>query len=237
MSPRVSPAVLSGRLRECDRQFPRPGSNPLPPAETVPWREFCDPEQPWLAGCIEEWQRRGGFRHHRAGVVLVAFRYGWLVCCATVPEYHLGGAPARLDTMSVGLGTSGNLARVIPTGETVAATARSWWQQVRSVFEPLCAGLHALGGPSPDNHQYWGNAVGLMGAVLWRMHRVGLPGDVLSTAHELRAATEAEGLLRLGDTARPWIRRTTCCQWWRSGANYCAECVLWDSAERTRERG
>ncbi|TDD35902.1 hypothetical protein [Saccharopolyspora elongata] len=39
-----SPAVLLGRLRECDRLLPRPGTIRSPTLPTVPWAEFCDPK-------------------------------------------------------------------------------------------------------------------------------------------------------------------------------------------------
>ncbi|MET1071197.1 MAG: (2Fe-2S)-binding protein [Umezawaea sp.] len=33
--------------------------------------------------------------------------------------------------------------------------------------------------------------------------------------------------------AAEWrARRRTCCQWWRAGGGYCAECVLLDSPSR-----
>lgn len=228
----VTPAVLRGRLRECDRQFPRPGSNPYPPPTTVPWREFCDPNQPWLARCVEEWQQRGDFQHRRGALVLVAFRVGWLLNCASVPEMHLGGVVPQLDEMRAGIGERGQLTTLLPTQEAALGAPEDWWHQLHNAFVPLCTGLHELGGPVPNSHQYWGNLVGLLGAVLWRMHQAGLPGNTLETAHRLRAATGAEQLLQLDGQANPWMRRTTCCQWWRSGANYCVECVLWDSHSR-----
>ncbi|GAA4887646.1 hypothetical protein [Saccharopolyspora cebuensis] len=234
--PEVSAAVLRGRLRECDRLLPRPGSVPPGDRPVVPWAEFCDPAGPWLRGCAEEWQRRGGFRHHRAGLVLVAFRFGWLACCATVPEYHLGAPVPALSGLRVVVGPDGRLSALVPGDEHVAAPEpASWWRSVAAAFRPLAGALHALGGPRPGSHEYWGNPVGGLGTVLWRLQRAGMPGDAQATARALRAATGRAELLDLDADREPWVRRRTCCQWWRrEGGGWCAECVLWDSAARQR---
>ncbi|MEV6230490.1 hypothetical protein AB0L88_21785 [Saccharopolyspora shandongensis] len=228
-----SPAVLLGRLRECDRLLPRPGTIRSPTLPTVPWAEFCDPAGPWLARCVEEWQERGEFRHRRAGIVLVAFRFGWLACCATVPEYHLGAPLPALDGLRVAITTEGRLSGLRPTGELEQSSPQLWWDQLRRAFEPLTEGLHALGGPTPESPEYWGSPVGSIGTVLWRLQRSGLPGDAIATARELRAATGRERLLDIAPERDPWPRRTTCCQWWRKpGSGYCEECVLWNSPNR-----
>ncbi|GAA2801370.1 hypothetical protein GCM10010470_40530 [Saccharopolyspora taberi] len=222
--------MLRGRLRECDRLLPRPGTTPLnPPA--IAWEEFCDPDRPWLSGCVEEWQRRGGFRHRRAGIVLVAFRFGWLACCATVPEHHLGAPVPSLSGLRVVVNDEGRLTTLRPTGRAPGG-ADQWWRQLREAFEPLTEALHALGGPRPDSHEYWGNPVGLIGPVLWRLQQAGIPGDAPATARELRAATSRPELLDIDERLRPWARRRTCCQYWRGTGGYCDECVLWNSASR-----
>lgn len=230
----TSSAVLHARVRECDRLLPRPGSVPSSTLPTVPWREFCDPDGPWLRRCVEEWQQRGGFRHRRAGIVLVAFRFGWLACCATVPECHLGAPVPALDELRVAVTDEGRLSGLRPTAEPLESPSpQQWWRQVEAAFVPLTEGLHALGGPAPDSHEYWGNPVGLLGAVLWRLDCAGLPGDAVATARALRAATGREHLLDIDERRVPWARRSTCCQWWRAnGTGYCSECVLWNSAAR-----
>ncbi|MGW3467812.1 (2Fe-2S)-binding protein [Saccharopolyspora sp. NPDC000995] len=230
-----SRAVLLGRLRECDRILPRPGTIRSPSIPTVPWDDFCDPAGPWLACCVAEWQERGGFRHHRAGVVLVAFRFGWLACCATVPEYHLGVPLPSLAGLRVAVTAEGRLSGLRPTGDQLGESSpQQWWAQLCRAFEPLTRALHALGGPAPESQEYWGNPVGSLGTVLWRLQRCGLPGDAMATARELRAATGREHLLDIDPERDPWTRRTTCCQWWRNpGSGYCEECVLWNSRSRS----
>ncbi|WP_328795848.1 hypothetical protein [Halosaccharopolyspora lacisalsi] len=230
--------MLSGRLRECDRLLPRPGSVPAERAEpTVSWPEFCDPDGPWLSRCAEEWQERGEFRHHRAGLVLVAFRFGWLAACATVPEHHFGAALPSLEGLRVSVDDGGRLAGLRLTGEAVEApiSERRWWEEVSAAFAPLTEALHALGGPKPGSHEYWGNPVGLVGTVLGRLERAGMPGNVMESARRLSAATGRPELLRIDpELSGTWARRRTCCQWWRrTGGGYCAECVLHDSP-RTR---
>ncbi|RKT82265.1 hypothetical protein SAMN05421805_111183 [Saccharopolyspora antimicrobica] len=226
-----SPAVLAGRVRECDRLLPRPGTVPVSGLPTTPWAEFCDPAGPWLPRCVEEWQERGGFRHRRAGLVLVAFRFGWLAACATVPEFHLGAPVPSLRDLRVAITAEGRLSALRPaTSQPV--TAQQWWQDLAEAFEPLTEALHALGGPPPESHEYWGNPVGSVGTVLWHLQRAGLPGDAIATARELLGATNREHLLDIAPDRDPWPRRTTCCQWWRAGGGYCDECVLWNSASR-----
>ncbi|MDA3625325.1 hypothetical protein [Saccharopolyspora oryzae] len=227
-----SPAVLSGRLRECDRLLPRPRTVPSSSLPTVPWAEFCDPAGPWLSRCAAEWQERGGFRHQRAGIVLVAFRFGWLACCATVPEHYLGAAVPSLRDLHVAVTAEGRLSALRPSGAEAGRTPQEWWRDLAEAFEPLTEALHALGGPCPESHEYWGNPVGSVGTVLWRLQRAGMPGDAIATARELLAATGREHLLDITPTRNPWPRRTTCCQWWRAGGGYCDECVLWNSASR-----
>ena len=244
MSEPASTAVLNGRLRECDRLLPRPQSIPgdrRPPDEsTVTWEEFCDPDRPWLSRCVEEWQERGGFRHHRAATVLVAFRFGWLACCATVPEYHWQVEMPSLAGLRVALGSGGRLSALRPTGALrrpagTAVPPEQWWQDLSAAFTPLTEALNALGGPAPDSHEYWGNPVGLAATVLWRLERAGMPGDLVGAARELVTATGRSELVRIdAERGRPWVRRSTCCQWWRAGGGYCAECVLQDSPTRQR---
>ncbi|WP_249124701.1 hypothetical protein [Saccharopolyspora erythraea] len=233
---RPSAAVLRGRVRECDRLLPRPGTVPHSDVPTVGWREFCDPAGPWLGRCVEEWQERGGFRHRRAGIVLVAFRFGWLACCATVPEYHLGVEIPSLEGLRVVVSGEGRLSALRTTGALPAeAGPADWWRQLSDAFTPLAEALHALGGPEPGSHEYWGNPVGSIATVLWRLQRGGMPGDVVRSARELRAATGRAELLDIDpDRDGPWMRRRTCCQWWRGTGGYCDECVLWDSSARKR---
>lgn len=233
----TSTAVLTGRLRECDRLLPRPGSFPTPDRQTVPWHEFCDPGGPWLHRCIEEWQQRGEFRHHRAGIVLVAFRFGWLACCATVPEQHLGLPGPALSGLRVAITDEGRLSGLRPDPDRAGrADEQQWWADLRAAFAPLAAALRDSGGPSTDSHEYWGNPVGSIGTVLWRLHRAGMPGDAAATARRLRATTGAEHLLDIDEQRSPWTRRRTCCQWWRKrDGGYCDECVLWSSRSRHTE--
>jgi hypothetical protein len=165
--------------------------------------------------------------------VLVSFRAGWLACCATVPEHHLGAPLATLSGLRVVVGEGGRLTALHLTGDPRDhSTADDWWRQLETMFTPLVEGLHALGGPLPDSQEYWGNPVGLLGVVLWRLQRGGMPGDHVATARELRAATGKDHLLDIDESASCWARRRTCCQVWRGENGYCAECVLWRSPKR-----
>lgn len=233
-TPTCLDAVLLGRLHECDRLLPRPSRTPTETVTRVRWAEFCDPAGPWLPTCVEEWQERGGFRHRRAGLVLVAFRAGWLACCASVPEYHLAASIPALSTLDAMVDEHGRLRALSTTEVAVEPDADRWWQEMRAFFAPLAESLHTLGGPPPSSHEYWGNPVGLLGTVLWRLQRAGLPGDAVHSASELRAATGLPELLDLDrEPPGPWARRRTCCQWWRrAGGGYCDECVLWSSRSR-----
>ncbi|PRY42767.1 (2Fe-2S)-binding protein [Umezawaea tangerina] len=218
--------MTAAHLARCDRLLPRSASG-----RSVPWSDFCSPDGPWLTGCVDEWQARGGFTHHRAAVVLVAFRAGWLACCATIPEVHFGLPVPDLATASAVLGPDGGLAG-LSTRRSHPLDARGWWHGVEAFFAPLARSLTAMGARDAE---LWGNPVGLIGAVARRMADGGLPGDLLATASALRDATGRPGLLTLAGTADDWrARRRTCCQWWRAGGGYCAECVLHDSPARAR---
>ncbi|HEX6343114.1 hypothetical protein [Umezawaea sp.] len=211
-------------LARCDELLPRAAVG-----EAVPWRDFCSAGGPHLTTCVEEWQRRGGFRHHRAAVVLVAFRAGWLACCATVPEVHWGLPVPVLASADAVLGPDGRLAG-LAVRERRPVDVRGWWADVDAFFAPLARSLVALGAREKE---LWGNPVGLIGAVAARMAAGGVPGDLLATATAMRAATGRAELLTLTGTAEGWrARRRTCCQWWRAGGGYCGECVLLDSPSR-----
>ncbi|MFB9432392.1 (2Fe-2S)-binding protein [Streptoalloteichus tenebrarius] len=216
--------------------MPRPLSSAGPDDVLVEWREYCDPDGPWLRACVEEWQRQGHFRHHRAGTVLVTYGAAWLVACATVPEYHFGEPLPSLANARAVIDEHGLLAHLSLTGEDSGVTdADGWWAEVSGLFTPLTEGLAALGGPPAHSDQYWGNAVGLTGDVLRRIESLGAPGDVRATADLLRKASGREHLVSLRDFPDgSWSRRRTCCQWWRSGSGYCGDCVLQDSPSRAR---
>jgi hypothetical protein len=227
-------------LSRCTRSLTRPGAASA--ADEVDWWEFCDPAAGRLSRSAREWQRLGGFRHHRAGTVLVVFRASWLALCATIPEYHLGlPVPSLLGTR-VAIGHGGLVEGLVLSEKDHSPVAGSdrahrWWRDITTFIAPLTRGLAALGGPSPDSDQYWGNAVGLIGEVLRRLAADGADGDPLATAMELRAATGRDDLLEVRATPRGlWSRRRTCCQLWRCGAGFCTECVLHDAPARTRDR-
>ncbi|WP_199439169.1 (2Fe-2S)-binding protein [Umezawaea beigongshangensis] len=217
----------------CDEVLPRRADGPV-----VPWAEFCDPDAEHLRRCAQEWQRRGGFAHRRAGIVLIAFRAGWLGCCATVPEIHFGLPLPALSSAGAVLGEGGRLAG-LRFGDPVddggdGDRSALWWRETEAFFAPLARGLAAIGGPRADAAELWGNPVGLIGAVAARLASAGAPGDLLGTARALRDATGRAGLLSLRGTGDDWTaRRRTCCQWWRAGGDYCAECVLHDSPARS----
>lgn len=227
----------SETLRRCTRSLARPAAAGT--SELLPWSEFCDPGAGRLLESVRAWQRLGGFDHHRAGTVLVAFRASWLALCATVPEYHLGLDVPPLARAHVIVGASGVVdGLVLPDRPPAAAasgevSASSWWRTVSGFVAPLTRSLAAVGGPAASSDQYWGNAVGLIGEVLRRIAAHGAGGNVLATAAELRSATGRADLLDLrGEAGGLWSRRRTCCQLWRSGTGYCTECVLHDSPSR-----
>lgn len=218
-------------LDRCTRSLARaPGH----PAKLVPWAEFCRPDSQLLAGNASEWQRLGGFHHHRAATVLVAFRASWLALCATVPEHHLGLPIPSLTTARAALDDRGMLQGLV-LGRS--GPGDDWWTAVSDFLSPLTEGLAALGGPPPESDQYWGNAVGLIGEVLRRMAADGAGGNVLDTALELRNATGREDLLDLRAAPQGLhSRRRTCCQLWRANAGTCTECVLHDAPRSRRNR-
>ncbi|SHG62720.1 (2Fe-2S)-binding protein [Streptoalloteichus hindustanus] len=227
-------------LSRCSEVLPRPVAAPGPDHILVDWREYCDPAVRWLRACVEEWQERGQFRHHRAGTVLVAFRAGWLATSATVPEYHLGAPLPSLAGARAVLDSEGRLMHLSLSGSDQVlsdadASADAWWSELHQFFAPLAEGLAAVGGPPADSDQYWGNPVGLVGEVLRRVATLGAPGDVRASAHRLRAASGREHLLVLRNHPDgSWSRRRTCCQWWRRDGGYCTDCVLHDSPVRAR---
>jgi len=211
-------------LTRCDDLLPRKTTG-----KPVPWHEFCSPDAPHLTACAAEWQQRGTFTHHRAALVLIAFRAGWLACCTTIPEVHLGLPVPVLTSANALLGPDGRLAG-LAAGERQPMNAHEWWSDVNAFFTPLARSLVALGAREKE---LWGNPVGLIGTVTARMASGGVPGDLLATATTLRAATSRTDLLTLSGTAENWqTRRRTCCQWWRASGGYCTDCVLQDSPSR-----
>lgn len=220
-------------LDRCTRSLARA---PEHPEKLVPWSEFCRPLSGLLSCNVREWQRLGGFQHHRAATVLVAFRASWLALCATVPERHLGLPIPSLAAARAAVDDRGMLQGLVLDPQN---TANSWWTTVSGFLSPLTEGLAALGGPPPDSDQYWGNAVGLIGEVLRRMATDGAGGNVFDTAVELRNATGRDDLLDLSSTPRGLrSRRRTCCQLWRANAGCCTECVLHNAprSRRTQRR-
>lgn len=219
-----SPSLV---LARCTRSLARA---PEHAEELVPWAEFCHPLSDLLSCNVSEWQRLGGFQHHRAATVLLMFRASWLALCATVPEHHLGLPLPSLTTARAAVDDRGMLQGLALDPRI---TGNHWWTTVSDFLAPLTEGLAALGGPPPESDQYWGNAVGLIGEVLRRMADDGAGGDVLGTALELRSATGREDLLDLSATPRGLhSRRRTCCQLWRADAGCCDECVLHNAPRR-----